>query len=68
MEDSVTASGPCVDTAEVFRSETRSILTAHVQLVNLKVMRMDVVDLGRNVDHMFNMEWRSQQCAGHLKL
>ena len=32
--------------------QTRSILTAHVQLVNSKVLRMDVVDLGRNVDRM----------------
>ena len=27
-------------------------MTAHVQLVNSKVLRMDVVDLGRNVDRM----------------
>ena len=33
-------------------SQTRSILTAHVQLVNSKVLRMDEVDLGRNVNCM----------------
>ena len=32
--------------------QTRSILTAHMQLVNSNVLRMDVVDLGRNVDRM----------------
>ena len=32
--------------------QTRSILTAYVQLVNSKVLRTDVVDLGRNVDRM----------------
>jgi len=32
--------------------QTRSILTAHVQPMNWKVLRMDVVDLGRNVDRM----------------
>ena len=32
--------------------QTRSILTAHAQLVNSKILRMDVVDLGRNIDRM----------------
>ena len=34
--------------------QTRSILNlaVHVQLENSKVLRMDVVDLGRNVDRM----------------
>ena len=50
-------------------------MKTRVQLVNSKVLRMDVVDLGRNVDGMFlpvtvaiyQNEVGSQQYAGHLK-
>ena len=55
--------------------QTRSILTAHVQLVNSKVLRMDVVDLGRNVDRMllpvaaaiYQNGKASNALHGHLK-
>ena len=53
MQDSVTKSGPCVDTAEVFRSDQVNFdSTCAAGEFESPDRRMDVVDLGRNVDRM----------------
>ena len=48
--------------------QTRSILTAHAQLVNSKILRMDVVDLGKNIDRMLlpAIYWTFEMAIGAI--